>query len=319
MGLATSARMAALGGVAFGGVWRDPAAAFRNPAYLRAQDHQRVALTYQPYLADIANLSVAYVHDWMGIGTFWSGLQYLHYGQIRHTDELGNALGTFSAYEGVWALGAVRHFGRWHVGMNLKTPFSVVSLERYRRLGLAADIAACYEDSAQGLAIAVVLWSVGAELVSPKGRAFGQPFPTQIQMTVSYKLPHAPFRLHLGAIHLERWRLAANDPLQPVRYDLSGNPIPPPPPRWTEHLFRHLVGGIEAEFSPSFVARLSYHVQRRRELNPSGSASLGGLSFGAGLNLRRWGFDYAYSLYFRQAGAHSLSLWIRPFLRKNGQ
>ncbi len=319
MGLATSARLAALGGLAFGGPWRDPAAAFRNPAFLRTLDHQRIALAYQPYLADIANLSLAYVHDWPAVGTFWSGLQYVNYGQIRHTDELGNTLGTFSAYEGVWALGAVRHFGRWHVGMNLKTPFSVISLDRYRRLGLAADIGACYEDTARGLAVAVVLWSVGAELLSPHQRAFGQPFPTQVQITASYKLPHAPFRIHVGAIHLERWRLAANDPLQPVRYDIAGNPILPPPPRWTEHLFRHLVGALEVELSSSFAARLAYHVQRRRELNPRGASSLGGLSFGVGLHLRRWGFDYAYVLYFRQAGAHTLSLWVRPFPRKDGQ
>lgn len=312
---APTARVAALGGIAFPGEI-DLGAAFQNPALLRGVSHHSFQLTVQPYLADITLAHLSYGHEWKGVGTFWGGLQYLNYGQLRHTDELGNILGTFSAYEGALAGGAVRHFGRWHAGMNLKFPFSVVSLERYRRAGIAADIGASYEDTAKGLAFSFVARSIGAELYRPTGRAFAQPFPTSLQTTASYKLPHAPFRLHLGLIHLERWRMAYNDPFQPVRYDLSGNPIPPPPPKWTEHLFRHIVAGVELVPGRAIAFRAAYHVQRRRELNPTGSASLGGMSFGAGLQARRWAVSYAYVLFFRQAAAHSFSLTVRPFREK---
>lgn len=313
MRLPPSARSAALGGLAYGGPWIEPAAPFLNPALLRPTYHKRLSISVQPYLADITHATVTYAHQWEGIGTFWSGLQYLNYGTLRAADEVGNPLGTFQAHEGVWAVGAMRSFGRWQVGMNLRLPFSAVTMERYRRIGLGADIGVLYEDTARGFSATVVLWSLGTELYRPAGRPFAQPFPTQIQATVSYKLPQAPFRLHLGTIHLERWRLAANDPLQPIQYDISGNPISPPPPPWTEQLLRHLIGGVEIELSRAFVGRFSYHFQRRRELSPRGATALGGVNFGVGLHLRKWGFDYAYSLFFRRASAHTLTLWISPF------
>ncbi len=305
-----SARSAALGGLAWPGT-PDLGAVAQNPALLSDLMHRTFQLTFQPYLADVASSFVMYGHHQPGVGTFWGGLQYMHYGAIPYTDEFGNRLGTFYAYEGALMGGAGRGFGRWRIGMNLKLPFSALSLDRYWRLGLGTDIGVVYEDTSRGVAVSAVLRNVGTELYRPQGRPFAQPFPTSLQTTVTYRLPHAPFRVQVGFIHLERWRMAYNDPLQPVRYDLLGNPIPPPPPRWTEHLFRHIVAGVEILPDKPFTLRLAYHVQRRRELNPVGSQALGGLSTGVGLRTRRWSLDYAYVLFFRRAAAHSFSLTVR--------
>ncbi|MCS7152534.1 MAG: type IX secretion system protein PorQ [Bacteroidia bacterium] len=307
-----SARSASLGGLAWGGA-NDLGCAAQNPSLLRPAYHKTFHLTVQPYLADIFVGQLAYAHHWQNVGTFWSGLLYINYGEIRRTDELGNALGTFTAYEGAWIVGAARHFSRWHAGMNLKVPFSVVSVDGYRRLGLATDVGVAYEDSLRGLTASLLLRNLGTELYRPAMRPFAQPFPTSVQMTISYRVPHAPFQIHFGAVHLERWRMAYNDPFQPVRYDLLGNPIPPPPPKWTEHLFRHVVAGVEFFPESAFRFRIAYHVQRRRELNPVGATSFGGMSFGAGLGGRRWRLDYGYMLFFRQAAAHAFSLALRPF------
>lgn len=313
LSVAPSARSAALGGLAWPGAPDDLGAATQNPALLSNQMHRIFQLTFQPYLADVIASLVTYGHPWGGVGTFWVGLKYLHYGAIPYTDAFGNRLGTFYAYEGAVMGGAGRSFGRWHVGMNLKLPFSAISLDRYGRLGLGTDIGVRYEDTLRGVAVSAVLRNVGTEIYRPQGRSFAQPFPTSIQTTVTYRVPHAPFRVQVGFIHLERWRMAYNDPLQPVRYDLLGNPLPPPAPRWTEHLFRHLVAGVEVLPDKPFTLRLAYHVQRRRELNPVGSQALGGLSTGVGLRTRRWTLDYAYVLFFRRAAAHSFSLTVRPF------
>ncbi|MCX8112472.1 MAG: type IX secretion system protein PorQ [Bacteroidia bacterium] len=312
LNMAPSARSASLGGLAWEG-GRDLNAVAQNPALLRPIYHQTFHLTVQPYLADIFISQLSYAYHWRDIGTFWTGLLYVNYGAIRQTDELGNALGNFHAYEGAWMAGAARHFGRWHAGMNIKLPFSVISVDRYRRFGIATDIGIGYEDSVGGLGFSVLLRSLGAELSRPAGRPFAQPFPTSLQMTFSHRVPHAPFRVHIGAIHLERWRMAYNDPLQPVRYDLLGNPLPPPSPKWTEHLFRHIVAGVELFPEGAFRLRAAYHVQRRRELNPVGSSALGGVSFGASFGGRKWQLDYGYVLFFRQAAAHAFSLAVKPF------
>lgn len=312
LNIAPSARSAALGGLAWGGD-RDLGAVAQNPSLLRSAYHRTFHLTVQPYLADIFASQLSYAHHLAEIGTLWTGLLYINYGELRRTDELGNTLGNFYAYEGAWMVGAARHFGRWHAGMNLKVPFSVISVDRYRRLGLAVDLGVSYEDTAKGLTLSFLLRSLGTELYRPAMRPFAQPFPTSLQMTVSYRVPHAPFRVHAGAIHLERWRMAYNDPLQPVRYDLLGNPLPPPPPKWSEHLFRHIVAGVELFPEGALRLRAAYHVQRRRELNPIGTSALGGMSFGAGFGGRKWQLDYAYVLFFRRAAAHSFSFAVKPF------
>ncbi len=312
LNMAPSARSAALGGLAWPGA-PDLSAAAQNPALLSEALHRSFQFTFQPYLADVVSSFVTYGHTWSGVGTFWTGLQYIHYGAIPHTDEFGNRLGTFYAYEGTLMGGAGRSFGRWRVGMNLKFPFSAISLDRYGRVGIGTDVGVLYEDTLRGVGVSAVLRNVGTEIYRSRGRSLAQPFPTSIQTTVSYRVPHAPFRVHVGFIHLERWRMAYNDPLQPVRYDLLGNPLPPPPPKWTEHLFRHVVAGVEMLPDKPFTLRLAYHVQRRRELNPVGSQALGGLSAGVGLRTRRWTLDYGYVLFFRRAAAHSFSLTVRPF------
>lgn len=311
LNLPPSARSAALGGLAWGGEL-DLGAAAQNPAFLHAPYHHYFQLTVQPYLADIFISQLSYAHHWQDVGSFWTGLLYINYGEMRRTDELGNALGSFYAYEGAWMGGAARQFGRWRTGMNLKLPFSIVSVERYRRFGLAVDIGVVYEDSVRGLTASLLLRSIGTELYRPAARPFAQSFPTSLQTVLSYRVPHAPFRVHVGAIHLERWRMAYNDPLQPVRYDLMGNPLSPPPPKWTEHLFRHIVAGVELFPEGAFRVRAAYHVQRRRELNPVGSSALGGVSFGVGIGSRRWRLDYAYTLFFRRAAAHAFSLSVHP-------
>ncbi|MCS7188220.1 MAG: type IX secretion system protein PorQ [Bacteroidia bacterium] len=310
--IAATARTAALGSIAFPGK-PDLGAAFQNPALLSARHTHTFQISLHPYLADIVVGSLAYGHEWRGVGTLWTGLQYIDYGEFRHADEVGNILGVFRAYEGFIAGGAARHFGKWHAGMNLKFPFSVISLQSYRRAGVAADIGVLYEDTVRGWGISLLLRDLGTELYRSGGRPFAQPFPTSLQGSVSYKVPHAPFRLHLALIHLQRWRMAYNDPMQPTRYDLSGNPMPPPPPKWTEHLFRHFVLGLELLPDKIISFRFAYNVQRRRELNPIGSSSFGGMSFGTALQARRWGLEYAYSIFFRRMGVHSFSLTVRPF------
>ncbi|MEN2992464.1 MAG: type IX secretion system protein PorQ [Bacteroidia bacterium] len=307
-----SGRAAGLGGLGFPGETEVTPAA-HNPALLSARAHGNFHLLLQPYLGDIFAGYFAYAHHWPSVGTFWGGLQYVNYGEFRWTDEIGNTLGSFWAYEGAFLLGAVRHFGRWHAGMNLKVPFSVITIQQYRRAGLAADIGLLYNDTVRGWAFGLALRNVGTELYRPRGRPFAQPFPTSLQATLSYRIPHAPFRLHLGLVHLERWKMAYNDPLQPIRYDIFGNPVPPPPPPWTEHLFRHVVVGVEVLPDKVVTLRIAYHVQRRRELNPPGSPSLGGMSFGIGVGGEKWRLDYAYVLFFQRMAAQGISLRLRPF------
>lgn len=302
--MAQSASLAAMGGVAPYGV--DVSAASINPALLRSAYHKNLLLTYTDYLTDIHSGTLLAAWDKPLLGTFWAGIHYLNYGTFQKTDIFGNIEGQFTVQETALQGGAVRHFGRFHAGMNLKVAYS--GLENYHMLGLGTDVGLCYEDTARNLTVCAVLRNVGATLWSTLPRA-RQSFPTQIQLGVSYRLPKAPFRLHLSAIHGERFQMVYKDPAAPKKFDLLGNPLPEPAPKWTENLLRHWVMGFTFEPGKVFQARFSYHFQRRRELNSPGSNALGGIAVGFSLRLSaRLGLDYAYTLFARRAATNTFTL-----------
>ncbi|MGQ9862876.1 MAG: type IX secretion system protein PorQ [Bacteroidia bacterium] len=302
--MAPSAYVAAMGNVA--PLSTDLSAAVVNPSLLRPTHHKNLLVTYTDYLADIHAGTVLAAWNKPLLGTFWAGIHYLNYGTIRKADIFGNVEGQFTVQETSLQGGAVRHFGRFHTGMNFKVAYS--GLENYHVLGLGTDIGLSYDDTTRNLTACVTLRNVGTTLWSTSPSA-KQRFPTQVQLGISYKLPKAPFRLHLSAIHAQRFRMAYNDPAAPKKYDLLGNPLPESPPKWTENLLRHWVMGLTFEPGKVFQVRMSYHFQRRRELNAPGSNALGGIALGFSLRLSaRLGLDYAYTLFARRAATNTFSL-----------
>ena len=211
MNLSPSARITALGGMQIAVKDDDPAFAAANPAALNPTMDGRLSFQHNFFLSDIQHGYVTYANDIPKIGfTVHGALQYIGYGDIPMTDEYGNKLGgNIKASETALTLGAARPLtDRLSMGLNLRFGFS--TLDIYKSSALAADAGLMYADTAHGFSAALVLRNAGTQLSTYNGTREDMPF--DLQIGISKRFRHLPFRFGIIAHHLHQWEITYDDP-----------------------------------------------------------------------------------------------------------
>ncbi len=300
LNLAPSARHAAIGGINVSTWDDDPSFAAQNPALLNDSMHQKLALSFVNYLADIGYGYAGYSHTREGIGSFHGAIQYVSYGNMQSADEYGNITGEFSARDLAVTVGYSRTLdrleqGTLRYGVNLKVISSSLA-PGFGSVGIATDLGAAYRSPEKLFSAGLVMKNLGVQLSSYVPGAAREPLPFEIVAGVSNKLRYMPLRFSLTFIQLEHPNLVYIDPNAPIEFDLSGNPIEPPN-QMADRIFRHVVFGGEFLLGRSLRLRAGYNHLRRQELRANNRAGMTGFSLGAGIRLRRFAIDYGFSSY----------------------
>jgi hypothetical protein len=303
--LPTSARLTALGGAQIAVRDEDLALASQNPAALNPLMDGRLTLQHNFFLADIQHSYAGYAAHLPRWGfTVHGAVQHVGYGTNIRADEYGEKQGEFNVSETALTLGAARPLtDRVSLGLNLRYGFS--SLDTYRASALAADAGLLYVDTASLFTAAVVLRNAGTQVSTYAGDREDLPF--DLQVAVSKRLRHLPFRLTILAHHLHQWDLRYNDPN--LRDDdvlifggeeetsSQGNP-------GVDNFFRHFI--FNGEFllgrNELLRLRLGYNHLRKRELSVGGYRSLAGFSAGLGVKINRFRIDFGYGSYHLGGG-----------------
>jgi hypothetical protein len=308
--LPASARLTGLGGSLITVVDDDLGLAFQNPAALNPSMHGQITLQNAFWFAK-SNLShVAYAHHVDTLRTtFFGGLQFLDYGKFVAADAIGTQQGEFRANDFAFHVGAGRKLGgRTSVGATLKVIGS--RLESYHSYGLALDLAATYHDTAKRVVFSAVLRNVGAQLSTYAGTR--EPLPTDLQIGFSKKLKYLPFRFSVIAHHLTRWNIRYDDPNAPQPTSLLGGEPPADKPfaEFVDNFFRHFV--FSGEFllgkRENLRIRFGYSHLRRAELTVPDTRSMGGISFGFGLKIKKFRLDYGFAGYHLGGAVNHLGL-----------
>ena len=131
------------------------------------------------------------------------------------------------------------------------------------------------------------------------------PLPINIQLGVSKKLEHLPFRLSVNMHHLNRWDLGDQDnDITEILFLGEEAPERSNFSKITDNLFRHFI--FNGEFllgkNENLKFRVGYNHQRRKELQVSSLRSLGGFSLGFGFKVKGFVLDYGLG-YYHLAGA----------------
>ena len=295
LNLSTGPFITALGGVNVS-IWEDDLhLAFQNPALLTDSMDNLLALSYTDYLADIGFGFAGYSKTISGLGSFYSGIQFVDYGELQEADALGNKLGTFSAGELAWALGYSRAVGRFRYGVQTKLIYSKLAPD-FQSFGLAADLGAAFQGKERLFSAGLVVRNVGAQLTTYSGEGIRENLPFQVILGISNRLRYVPFRLSITAIHLEQPQLVYDDPDAPVELDLNGNEIDNSP-GFADKLFRHLIFGGEFLLGKALRLRMGYNHLRRQELRSQNRGGTTGFTFGAGIFLKRVKIDYGFGSY----------------------
>lgn len=305
LSLAPSARITALGGAQIAVRDEDLSLAAANPAALNPMMDGRLAFHHNFFLADVQHGFAAYAHHLKKQNiSVQGGIQYMGYGDIKRADEYGNVTGDVQVSETAFLVGAARPLtDRWSIGANLRLAFS--SIDEYKANAVSADIGALYVDTARLFSFAILAKQVGTQMKTYNGNRESLPF--DLQMAVSKRLRHLPFRLTVVAHHLHVWDIRYDDPNlededvllfgETQTQENKGSAL-------VDNFFRHLI--FNGEFllgkSEALRIRLGYNHLRKRELSVNNYRSLAGFSAGVGIKMNRFRMDIGYGAYHLGGG-----------------
>ncbi len=301
LNLTNSARVGALGGNQVGMNSKDVSLVFHNPANLSQDLHQSLVFNYVPYVSDIKMTYAGYAQKFDGIGTFGLSIHSLNYGTFDRADVDGNLNGTFSAAEYAINLSYSKVLSpKLRAGVSLKPIIS--NLEQYNSFGLAADIGLLYHSENQLFSAGITLKNVGSQITTYNDTY--EPLPTDLQIGLSKKLAHAPFRFSITAQDLFDWKMKykVEDGNGEIIEDAgnSGGGF--------DQLMRHMIVGIELVPSDNFYVAVGYNHRRRQELGVSDKMSTSGYSWGFGFRVHKFHFAYGSARYHLAGSSNHFSI-----------
>ncbi len=291
-----NARSLALGGDYISNNEGDINLAISNPSSINEEMDNHLSLNHFIYPAGINYGSLAYGKTYENVGSFVGHLRYVSYGKFARTDQTGVESGTFTAGDYSAGLGYGKKLNKYFsIGGNFNMIFS--HYESYKSFGFGVDVAAMFHDEASNLTATLVARNIGYQIAGFTSNNH-EPMPIEVLAGVSYKFHHAPFRLSLTGKDLTNWDLTYNDPaLEPTIDQLTGDTIPVPTSSLVQKIAYHTNFGLEIIPNDNFYIRVGFNYQRRNSLGIVDRMSVGGFSFGFGLRIKKFAFNYGIAIY----------------------
>lgn len=305
---AIPARIAALGGTALPVNDNDIQLSLFNPSLINESMHNQMSLSYVDYFADVKFSSLQYGRSIENLGNFVASLQYHNYGRFDYADEAGNRDGTFGASDYALMLGWGRQLdSNFSIGAQMKLVGS--QYESYHSFGLAVDVAGSYQN-ANGWMFSLTARNIGSELKSYlPSEASTMPF--SMQLGVSKRLDHVPFRFIFVFDNLQQWDLTYDDPI-----DLKGkiDPITGEKKlnnnaeKFADQLMRHIILGGEMYIGKNLILRGSYNYKRRQEMIIPDKLAMIGFAWGIGIRVSKFQINYSRSTFHVVGSPNYLSI-----------
>ncbi len=318
--LTNSARVAALGGQNISINDADLNFIFHNPAMLNSEMSKNLVLNYVKYFADINYGYAAFAKDFGKSGTFASGLHYINYGKFIEADETGKITGEFKAFELALNLFWARPVfdSLITVGVNLKPIYS--QLEEYKSFGLALDLGANYISNNNLFSVSVVFKNVGSQ-IKPYYTGHYEPLPFDIQLGLTQKLEHAPFRFSMLLHHLYKWDLTYDKNSNLAYTSETDKEFNNEEYKFNifDNVLRHSIFCLEFIPSKNFIVMAGYNHQRRKEMMVSTRPFLVGFSWGIYIKISKVRLSYGQAIYHLAGASNhfSLNLNLGDFYRKD--
>ncbi len=305
--ITNNAKVNALGGENLTASDNDLGLVFHNPSLLNDSMDNNLVMNYVDYIADINFGYVSYARHFEKYGNIGVGLHYLNYGKFIKADETGVISGDFTASDYDLNLYWAKPLDSlWTVGVSFKTLYS--KYYSYFSSAVAIDAGITYFNPKRQFTFAAVIKNMGIQIkrYDPEYR---EPLPFDLQMGISKKIKHAPFRLSFTFNNLTKYDLTYNSPLDEVGTNVLADSAAIPNEnkflKTSDKIFRHVIIGVEFIPMKNFYVAMGYNYRRRQELKISTRPALIGFSFGVGIKISNFYFAYSRALY-NLAGASNV-------------
>ena len=110
--------------------------------------------------------------------------------------------------------------------------------------------------------------------------------------------------------HLQNWNLAYVNPNQ-QQTNFEGELVNDDP-NFFDELFKHLVFSAELFPDRAFSIQIGYNFLRSAELSIAEVRSFSGLSFGFGINLQKFSFNYSHARFSAAGNTNFLGITFTP-------
>ena len=269
--LPVSAHAAALGGDNITIIDDDQMLIFSKPALLASVSDKTISLSYMNYMAGTSMAGAAFNRVVKEKASWAASAQYIGYGTMKQTGTDGTQLGEFSAKD-IAVAGYFSYMLSERIVGGITAKFVTSYIGNYSSIGMGVDLGLNYYDPDHDWSVSLVGKNLGGQLKAYDDEY--DPMPIDIQLGVSKRFAHTPFRVSATLVDLNHWN-----------YKFTN----------------HLVVGIDAALSESIWLGAGYNFRRANEMNiddaDGGGTHGAGLSFGAGLNLQRFKLNIAYGKY----------------------
>lgn len=308
LNLPNSSHVAALGGKVISLYENELSLTYYNPAALNNTMQRQLALNYIDYFTDINYGYVAYSPVFKKLkGNIAFGIHYLNYGKFIEADYTGKITGDFTASDYAANITYSRDIDSFfHVGINLKPIFSFY--EKYFSTGIVTDLGITYNNPVNFLTAALVLRNIGFQIV-PYSKNGREPVPFEIQLALTKKLTHAPFRFTFLAQQLQKPDMTYSVPETSTNIFVQ-NQSPSKLKVLGDKIIRHFIVGLDFIPSKSFYISVSYNFQRKLEMQIPSKISSVGLSWGFGLKLTKFQIGFSRCTYHLAGSTNNFSFTL---------
>lgn len=292
LNLPTSSHAMALGGKNISLIEDDASLIFHNPALMSSVSDKTLNFNFLTYMQGSKAGNISFVSAQGERGSWGAMAQFVGYGNIRETDDMGNITGSSGALDMNLAGGySYLLSDRWVGGVHGKFLYS--NYANYSSIALAVDLGLNYFDEEKDFSFSVVAANLGGQV-----SAFGETaesIPMDLQLGISKGLGHLPLRLHLMLYDLFHWSKSYYSPNGSIKgFQLFAN---------------HLNLGADLTlWQGRMWLGLGYNFRRGFEMKASGSSHAAGLTVGAGINIKKVKVGMAYGNY--HTGAPTLSFTL---------
>jgi len=293
-----SAKIAALGNNTISLKNNDVSFFTLNPSLIDSLYKNETAMTWGSYFFSEAGVFSGSIFSSFTIKgqQIGFGIKALNYGPFRAKDEANNDLGLELATDEVLYVGWAYHFlDKYSVGANVKPVYSYIA--GYSSFGILFDLGATMVDSAKNITVSAVIRNFGSQ-IKPYTVKNYEPLPFEILIGATKQLEHAPFRFSVTYRNLQKFNLRYPEKKEKDIINLSDNDTEEQ--GWKvfgDKALRHFIVGTELLISKNIYAAVSYDFRKRQELSLDNRKGAVGFSYGFGVRIAKFRFEYGRSSY----------------------
>lgn len=288
-----SSRISALGGYSVSMVEVEPSLAFHNPALVGGEMDMMLHVNYMNYISDVNVGSAIFTKAFRERSSWGVGATFINYGSMKETTVNDEYLGTFSMQDiGLYGFYAYDLSERWRGGLSLKMLYS--SLADYMSFGLAVDAGLSYFNAETDFSLGFALKNIGAQLKSYHDDR--QRIPWDIQLGITKRMAHAPLRVSVTAMYLNKWKMDYVDDT----VERNDN--------FLKTLLKHFVFGVEFLPTQNFWLGIGVNPKTMMDMKLNEGNGLRGFSIGAGVKVSRFNVSASVAQYHPSATSVMVSV-----------